>query len=188
MPIQHISVAWWRIGRFNTFRPKGRGLESCSSHHVGTLGKSFTRCSASAWNSGTVSMMYRELFWVVEDLKRRYRNSLNKHKLHDICYNYALINSFIHTEHLYSASSRKLLRGAPNFSTAKKSSLKVRTKAGEKCHYSRTSVFVRYWWKTFKFGKVTIMPSVCSSNFTLQEKLWNKTYGKLYWASRYIHM
>ena len=31
------------------------------------------------------------------------------------------IHSFIHTEHLYSASSRELLRGAPNSSTAKKS-------------------------------------------------------------------
>ena len=30
-------------------------------------------------------------------------------------------NSFIHTEHLYSASSRELLRGAPDSSTAKKS-------------------------------------------------------------------
>jgi len=36
--------------------------------------------------------------------------------------------SFIHIEHLYSASSRELLRGAPNSSTAKKSSLKVRKK------------------------------------------------------------
>ena len=30
-------------------------------------------------------------------------------------------HSFIHTEHLYSASSRELLRGAPDSSTAKKS-------------------------------------------------------------------
>ena len=30
-----------------------------------------------------------------------------------------LTNSFIHTEHLYSASSRELLRGAPDSSTAK---------------------------------------------------------------------
>ena len=36
------------------------------------------------------------------------------------------IHSFIHIEHLYSAPSRKLLRGAPNSSTAKKNSLKVR--------------------------------------------------------------
>ena len=38
------------------------------------------------------------------------------------------MDSFIHIEHLYSASSRELLRGAPDFSTAKKSSLKVRKK------------------------------------------------------------
>ena len=33
------------------------------------------------------------------------------------------VNSFIHIEHLYSASSRKLLRSAPNSSMAKKSCL-----------------------------------------------------------------
>src|SRR6218665_2063522 len=37
-------------------------------------------------------------------------------------------SSFIHIEHLYSASSRKLLRSAPNTSTVKQSSLKVRKK------------------------------------------------------------
>src|SRR6218665_3277877 len=41
------------------------------------------------------------------------------------------IHSFIHIEHLYSASSRKLLRSAPNTSTVKQSSLKVRKNAGE---------------------------------------------------------
>src|SRR6218665_3315623 len=40
----------------------------------------------------------------------------------------SFIHSFIHTEHLYSASSRELLRGAPDSSTAKKSSLKLRKK------------------------------------------------------------
>ena len=34
--------AWWLIGRFDAFRLKGRGFESRSSRHVGTLGKSFT--------------------------------------------------------------------------------------------------------------------------------------------------
>src|SRR6218665_468852 len=34
--------AWWRFGRVNACRPEGRGLESRSRHHVGTLGKSFT--------------------------------------------------------------------------------------------------------------------------------------------------
>ena len=38
------------------------------------------------------------------------------------------IHSFIHIEHLYSASSRELLRSAPDSSTAKKSSLKLRKK------------------------------------------------------------
>src|SRR6218665_1718414 len=40
--------------------------------------------------------------------------------------------SFIHTEHLYSASSRELLKGAPDSSTAKKSSLKLRKNEGDK--------------------------------------------------------
>ena len=35
----------WSIGRVDTFRLKGHGFDSRSSHHVGTLGKSFThRC------------------------------------------------------------------------------------------------------------------------------------------------
>jgi len=42
--------------------------------------------------------------------------------------NYCSLSSFIHTEHLYSASSRELLRGAPDSSTAKRSSLKLRKK------------------------------------------------------------
>jgi len=36
------------------------------------------------------------------------------------------INELIHIEHLYSASSRKLIRGALNSSKTEKSSLKVR--------------------------------------------------------------
>src|SRR6218665_2141186 len=40
----------------------------------------------------------------------------------------ATLPSFIHPEHFYSASSRELLRGAPDSSTAKKSSLKLRKK------------------------------------------------------------
>ena len=45
---------------------------------------------------------------------------------------HSFVYSFIHTEHLYSASSRELLRGAPDSSTAKKSSLKLRKNAGDK--------------------------------------------------------
>src|SRR6218665_2645822 len=46
---------------------------------------------------------------------------------------HSFIHSFIHIEHLYSASSRKLLRSAPNTSTVNQSSLtnKVRKNAGE---------------------------------------------------------
>jgi len=54
--------AWWFIGRYVEFRPKGRAWGSYisrSGRHVGTLGQSFTRnClwrfPASAWNSDTV--------------------------------------------------------------------------------------------------------------------------------------
>src|SRR6218665_727151 len=35
--------AWWLIGRFNTIRLKGHGIESRSTWNKGTLGKSFTR-------------------------------------------------------------------------------------------------------------------------------------------------
>src|SRR6218665_2373418 len=38
-----LDWEWWLIGRFVTFRPKGRGFKSRSSRHVETLGKSFTR-------------------------------------------------------------------------------------------------------------------------------------------------
>src|SRR6218665_3150919 len=44
------SGAWWLIGRFVAFRPKGRGFESRSSRHVGTLGKSLTR--SCLWRFG----------------------------------------------------------------------------------------------------------------------------------------
>ena len=33
----------WHIGRVDAFRPKGYGFDSRSSHHLGTLGKSFAR-------------------------------------------------------------------------------------------------------------------------------------------------
>ena len=42
--------ARWRIGRSHAFRPKGRGFESRSSRHLGTLGKSFTR--SCLWRLG----------------------------------------------------------------------------------------------------------------------------------------
>ena len=42
--------AWWPIGRVDAFRPKGHGLDSRSSRHVGALGKSFTL--SSLWRFG----------------------------------------------------------------------------------------------------------------------------------------
>ena len=71
---------WWRLGWDGDFQPEGRGFDSRSSRHVGTLGKSFT-CSclcASAWNSDTVSLLSRERLWVVDELKGRYRNARNE--------------------------------------------------------------------------------------------------------------
>ena len=53
------SGTWWRLGWDDDFQPEGRGIDSRSSRHVGTLGKFFT-CSclcASAWNSDTVSVL-----------------------------------------------------------------------------------------------------------------------------------
>src|SRR6218665_2645913 len=50
------------------------------------------------------------------------------------------IHSFIHIEHLYSASSRKLFRSAPNTSTVKQSSLKGRKKTRLKGFYSKCEV------------------------------------------------
>src|SRR6218665_601461 len=35
--------AWWLIGRVDACQPEGHGIEWRSSHHVETLGKSFTR-------------------------------------------------------------------------------------------------------------------------------------------------
>jgi len=50
---------WWRLGWVDNFQPEGRGFDSCSSRHVGTLGKSFTYSClcASAWNADTVSVL-----------------------------------------------------------------------------------------------------------------------------------
>ena len=46
----HFCGAWWLIGRLFVFHPKGRGFEYCSSCHVKTLGKSFTR--SCLWRFG----------------------------------------------------------------------------------------------------------------------------------------
>src|SRR6218665_2657384 len=59
--------AWWLIGRFGAFRPKGRGFQSRSRRHGGTLNKVPTwrpslgvACCASALNFNTVSMQRRK--------------------------------------------------------------------------------------------------------------------------------
>jgi len=62
------------------FRPKGRRFESRSSHHIGTLGKSFTR--SCLWRFG-VKLQHSihalsGAHLVVVDLNRRYGNSLNE--------------------------------------------------------------------------------------------------------------
>jgi len=50
---------WWRFGWDDDFQLEGREFDSRSSHHVGTLGKSFTYSClcASASNSDTVSVL-----------------------------------------------------------------------------------------------------------------------------------
>ena len=35
--------AWWLSGKFGALHPEGRRFESHSSHHVGTLSKTFIR-------------------------------------------------------------------------------------------------------------------------------------------------
>jgi len=70
------------VGRVDAYRPEGCGFDSCSSRHVGTLGKSFAL--SCLWLFGVklrhsaVSVLCRERLRVVVDLKRRYRNSLNE--------------------------------------------------------------------------------------------------------------
>ena len=51
--------SWWRLGWVDYFQPEGRGFDSRSCRHVGTLDKSFTYSClcASAWNSDTVSVL-----------------------------------------------------------------------------------------------------------------------------------
>ena len=64
--VSHVDTcgAWWLIGRFVAFRPKRHGFESRSGRHVGTLDTVFVLC--------------QEQLWVVVDLKRCYRNSINE--------------------------------------------------------------------------------------------------------------
>ena len=41
---------WWRIGWGDSFQPEGRGFNSRSSRHIGTLGKSLTQ--SCLWRFG----------------------------------------------------------------------------------------------------------------------------------------
>ena len=70
-----------------------------------------------------------------------------KDNLHKLLLSY-VIHSFIHIEHLYSASSRKLLRSAPNTSTVKQSSLVI-DKTEILTFYSRD--FIKF--NIFSFAK-----------------------------------
>src|SRR6218665_1607005 len=70
--------AWWRIGRFDAFRPEGHWFESGSSRRVGTLDKSLTR--SCLWRFG-VKFRIRAVSGAllsIADLKRRHRNSVNE--------------------------------------------------------------------------------------------------------------
>ena len=79
--IQYCET-WWRIGRVEAFRPKGRGFESRSNRDVGTLGKSITR--SCLWRFGvklrhSIRAMSGALVSILlADLKRHYRNGLNE--------------------------------------------------------------------------------------------------------------
>ena len=76
-----LRGTWWRIGWVDACQPKGRGFDSRSSRHVGTLGKSFSYSClcASAWNSDTVSVhRSRERLRVADNLKGRYINGQNE--------------------------------------------------------------------------------------------------------------
>src|SRR6218665_792788 len=74
-------VAWWPVGRFGAFRPKGLGFESRSSRHVRTLVKSFTR--SCLWRFGvklghSIRAVSGAPLSSIVDLKMRYRSSLNE--------------------------------------------------------------------------------------------------------------
>src|SRR6218665_2369078 len=50
LPLPNIYGTLWRIGKDEAFRTEGRGFESRSSRHIGTLGKSLTR--SCLWRFG----------------------------------------------------------------------------------------------------------------------------------------
>ena len=58
---------WWHIGWVDSFQPEGRGFDSRSFHHIGTLGKSLTH--SCLWRFG-VKLWY-SICDVLEALLRR---------------------------------------------------------------------------------------------------------------------
>src|SRR6218665_1719013 len=84
-------------------------------------------------------------------------------------------SSFIHIEHLYSASSRKLLRSAPNTSTVKQSSLKVRKNAGEVVLLKMRSSGGRPFQVE---GPTTEKARICSVEVRAKETRWRPCWGE----------
>src|SRR6218665_540771 len=65
--------AWWFSGRVGALRLEGCNFESYSNHHLGTMGKSFTRSCLLLFGALTLIQYQccsRERFIVVADLKR----------------------------------------------------------------------------------------------------------------------
>jgi len=84
-----ICEVWWLTCRFGALRPEGRRLESHSSHHVGTLGKSFAYNCLLCFGVLTPTqyqLCCQEHLWVVMDLKRRYRNIGNESRSLHFCH------------------------------------------------------------------------------------------------------
>jgi len=51
---------WWRLGWDDDFQPEGRGFDSCSSRHVGTLGKSLCHSVGGPVTLGSGSRICKE--------------------------------------------------------------------------------------------------------------------------------
>ena len=59
--------AWWRIFKVDAFRSEGRGFESRSKRHVGTLGESFTCTCLERF--GVLTPTQCQLLWSERFLK-----------------------------------------------------------------------------------------------------------------------
>ena len=71
---------WWRIGRVEAFDRRVVGSNLALAATLGPWPSPSLKvaCGASAWSSGTLSVLCREHFCVVADLNRRYKNGLNE--------------------------------------------------------------------------------------------------------------